>query len=316
MKSATASKLSAWACLCAAMVIVGSSMVFGKIITHTFPVFLASGLRFAIASALMLPLLKFREKRVFTLARKDVLSLAFMAFCGQFIFTVLVLLGLRYTSAIEAGIITSTSPAMMVGLSFCFFGERPGAVRWMAVGLVVAGIVSVNLGGGPGEGLSGGGYTTGGRLAGNLMMVGAVAGEAVFLLMRKRISPRISNLALTAWLSFTGMVMFLPFALFQAWDFDFSAVSPGAWWAIVYFGAVFTVVAYLFWFSGVSKVSGTTAGIFTAVMPVSAVILSCIFLKETFTLYHGAGILLVLSAILIMALVPGGRPRRSVETGA
>lgn len=181
------SKLSAWACLSAAMVIVGSSMVFGKIITTAFPVFLASGLRFAIASALMLPLLKLREKRVLSLARSDVLPLVFMAFCGQFIFTVLVLLGLRYTSAIDAGIITATSPAMMVGLSFIFLGERPGAVRWAAAGLVVAGIVSVNLSGLSGS--AGSGITGVGRLAGNLMMVGAVAGEAVFLLMRKRISP-------------------------------------------------------------------------------------------------------------------------------
>ena len=306
MENYTRSDWYAWACLSAAMVIVGSSMVFGKIITQTFPVFLASGLRFAIASALMLPLLKIRGKRVVIPTWKELAGLAFMAFCGQFVFTVLVLLGLRYTSAIEAGIITSTSPAMMVGLSFFLFKERPGLLRWAAVGLVVVGIVSVTLGGSSGApGGSGVVYTPAGRLAGNLMMVGAVAGEAVFLLMRKRIPSRISNLALTAWLCFSGMVMFLPFALYQALDFDFTAVSPGAWGAVAYFGAVFTVVAYLFWFSGVSRVSGTTAGIFTAVMPVSAVLLSSIFLKETFTLYHGLGIVLVLAAILIMALESG-----------
>ena len=75
-----------------------------------------------------------------------------------------------------------------------------------------------------------------------------------------------------------------------------------AWGAVFYFGAVFTVLAYLFWFHGVSKVSGSTAGVFTAVMPVSAVVLSCIFLKERFTLSHGMGITLVLAAIFIMAL--------------
>lgn len=100
------------------------------------------------------------------------------------------------------------------------------------------------------------------------------------------------------------MVLFLPFSLYQAASFDFSAVSARAWWAVAYFGAVFTVVAYLFWFSGVSRVSGATAGIFSAVMPVSAVILATIFLDEAFTLFHGIGIALVLSAILMMALVP------------
>ena len=69
-------------------------------------------------------------------------------------------------------------------------------------------------------------------------------------------------------------------------------------------GAVFTVLAYWFWFQGVSRVSGATAGVFSAFMPVSAVSLSCIFLDETFGFSHGIGIGLVLTAILIMALAP------------
>lgn len=300
-----------WACTCLslAMVIVGSSMVFGKIITHSFPVFLASGLRFAIASTLMLPLIKILEGQVFSLKKKDILPLVFMSFAGQFVFTLLVLLGLRYTSAVEAGIITATTPAMMVVLAFVFLRERPGWLRWLAVFLVVAGIMVVNglVGAVP--------NISPNYLAGNLMMVGAVAGESVFLLMRKRISPEVSNLALTAHLSFCGMLFFLPFSIYQALDFDFSGVTPGAWGAIVYFGAVFTVLAYLFWFSGVSKVSGATAGVFSAVMPVSAVALSALFLKEPFTVQHGLGICLVLGAILIMALAPSA-PAAHLESSA
>ncbi len=296
-------KWTAMACMASAMVIVGSAMVFGKIITQAFPVFLASGIRFAIASALMLPLLKLKEKKIIPFSRKDIFFLVVMAFCGQFVFTVLVLLGLRYTSAIDAGIITSTSPAMMVALSFLFLGERPQLLRWAAVGIVVAGVVCVNLGGILGPGADTYAMTGAGRLVGNLMMVGAVAGEAVFLLMRKQISAGVSNLALATWLCVTGMILFLPLALWQAWDFNFAAVSPGAWWAVAYFGAVFTVVAYLLWFSGVSRVSGTTAGLFSAVMPVSAVVLSSVFLKETFTAFHGLGICLILSAIVMMAVL-------------
>ncbi|MFA5906499.1 MAG: DMT family transporter, partial [Desulfobacula sp.] len=58
--------------------------------------------------------------------------------------------------------------------------------------------------------------------------------------------------------------------------------------------------AYIFWFQGVSRVSGSTAGVFTAVMPVSAVVLSCFFLKENFTLYHAVGGMLILIAIYLM----------------
>jgi len=277
------------------MMIVGSSVVFGKVITHSFPVFLASGLRFAIASVMMLPILLKYEENVFKISRKDCLNLIFMAFCGQFVFTVLVLLGLRYTSAIEAGIITSTSPAMMVVVTYLLFRETPEKSQMLAVLLVVVGIISVN-GLLDSRQLS----LSTGHLPGNLLMVGAVTGEAFFLLMRKRISPDISNLALTGYLCFLGFIMFLPFSVYQGMSFDFSGVSPMAWGAMIYFGAVFTVLAYIFWFQGVSRVSGSTAGVFTAVMPVSAVVLSCLFLREQFTLSHAVGGSLILFALFLM----------------
>ncbi len=296
------SKLYAYANLSLAMIIVGSSVVFGKIITNSFPVFLASGLRFAIASAVMLPLLLKYEKKLFHISGKDLLNLIAMAFCGQFVFTFLVLLGLRYTSAIEAGIITSTSPAMMAVVTYLFFREKPGIHRMIAIGMVVAGVVIVN------------GFVDFKTVSipthhtfGNLLMIGAVVGEAFFLLMRKRISSDISNLALTGYLCFLGFIMFLPLSLFQAISFDFSGVSPLAWGAIFYFGAVFTVLAYIFWFQGVSRVSGSTAGVFTAIMPVSAVVLSCLFLKENFTLHHAVGGVFILFAIFLMTKASPGQ---------
>ncbi len=293
-------KIYAYICLTLAMIIVGSSVVFGKVITHSFPVFLASGLRFSIASIMMIPIVLKYEKNFFNISKKEGIKLFFMAFCGQFIFTVLVLFGLRYTSAIEAGIITSTSPAMMVMVAYLLFRDSPNGTQIFAVALVVAGIISVN-GFIDFENLS----ISNSHMAGNLFMVGAVVGEAFFLLMRKRISSDISNLALTAYLCFLGLMMFLPFSVYQAVSFDFSAVTPAAWISMVYFGAVFTVLAYLFWFKGVSKVSGSTAGMFTAVMPISAVLLSCVFLKEQLTMHHAFGGVLIIIAILLFAKASG-----------
>ncbi len=294
------SKIVAFTNLTLAMVIVGSSVVFGKIITASFPVFLASGLRFAIASLMLLPIVLTYEKEFFRVSKKDVIHLLLMAFTGQVIFSVFVLLGLRYTSAIEAGLITSTTPAMMAVVSYLFFREKPGMMQVAGICLVVIGVVCIN-------GVFNLENTGIGKshILGNLLMIGAVVGEAFFLLMRKRISPRISNLALTGYLCFLGFFMFLPLSVYQAMSFDFSSVGTRAWISIFYFGAVFTVLAYLFWFQGVTKVSGSVAGVFTAVMPVSAVILSCIFLKEAFTLYHAFGGALILLSIFLMAMNKG-----------
>ena len=186
----------------------------------------------------------------------------------------------------------------MAGVTYLFFREKPGIRGMIAIGMVVSGVVIVN------------GFVDGKTVSipthhmlGNALMIGAVMGEAFFLLMRKRISSDISNLALTGYLCFLGFILFLPLSVFQAVSFDFSNVSLTAWGAILYFGAVFTVLAYVFWFQGVSRVSGSTAGVFTAVMPVSAVVLSCFFLKEELTLHHAVGGTLILFAIVLMAKI-------------
>jgi drug/metabolite transporter (DMT)-like permease len=96
--------------------------------------------------------------------------------------------------------------------------------------------------------------------------------------------------------------MFLSFAGYQAISFSFHQVNALAWGAMIYFGAVFTVLAYVLWFRGVSDVPGTTAGVFTAVMPVSAVTLSAIFFEDVLTWSHVVGGSLVISAVLMTAL--------------
>jgi len=53
-----------------AMAIVGSSAVVGKLLIASFPVFLGAGLRFAIASAILLPMLIRSEKGIPPITRK------------------------------------------------------------------------------------------------------------------------------------------------------------------------------------------------------------------------------------------------------
>ena len=111
-------------------------------------------------------------------------------------------------------------------------------------------------------------------------------------------------MTMTAALCLIGFIMSLPLALYEAWSFDFLHVGTLQWGSILYFGIVFTVVAYLLWFRGVAQVSGNTAGIFTAVMPVSALVLSCLLLDEPFKWSQALGCLLVVSAIALMTLGP------------
>lgn len=281
--------------LALAMVIVGSSVVVGKIITTAFPLFLASGMRFAVALAALIPLVHGRGYGLRQFSRKDWLILVAMSFSGQFVYTLFVLWGLRLTSSVEAGLILSTTPAAMAAVAYALLKEKLSIYQIIGVCLAVLGVAVVSD---VGLDFSQGPYL--GRCLGNLLICLAVFGEALFLLQRKTISPEISSLTVATALCLIGFLMFLPLAIYQAFSFDFSGVDAYQWGSILYFGVVYTVVAYILWFRGVARVSGGTAGIITAVMPISAVGLSYIFLGESFKWSHLMGGFLVLAAIGLM----------------
>jgi drug/metabolite transporter (DMT)-like permease len=80
---------------------------------------------------------------------------------------------------------------------------------------------------------------------------------------------------------------------------------------VVYYG-LGTVGAYILWYQGVSKVPASTAGVFTGVQPVSAVVLSIILLKEPMVWSYWVGIASVLSAIVLMSLNAVGPKNKEV----
>lgn len=292
--------------LTGAMIIVGSSVVMGKVITNCFPLFLASGLRFGVASIILVAMAFTSERGFGSIRPRDWLTLIVMAFSGQVIFTLFVLWGLRYTPPPDAGIIMSTTPAAMALISYVMLRERPGLVHGIGVILAILGVIAVNDLLVPAEA-----NPAPHRWFGNMLVCIAVFGEALFLLYRKAIPSSVSNLTMTAALCLIGFVMSLPVAVYQAWGFDFSKVGNLQWGSILYFGLIFTVIAYLLWFRGVAQVSGSTAGIFTAVMPVSALILSYALLGEPFKWSQLLGCVLVVTAIALMTLGPKEKNARS-----
>lgn len=284
--------LGAYASLALAMVIVGSSVVAGKMLVAELPVQLASALRFACAALVLVPLLLAREGWPRVSARSLAVMLA-QAACGGLLFNVLLLQGLRSTSAGAAGIITSTTPAAMACIAFLVLGERPTRRALAGVALSVLGVAAINLH----SVADGSGNPGSAALGGNLLVLGAVLAESLFLLLRKAVPEPLSPLAVSTLVTVFGLALFAPGAAVEARSFDFAAVGAASWATVAYYGLVVTVAAYLLWFRGVTRVGAGTAGIFTAVMPVSAVGLSALVLDEALGWGHLAGAGLVLAGI-------------------
>lgn len=283
-------RLTAFLPLTLAMIIVGSSVAVGKYVVAQVPVFLASALRYGIAAAVLVPLLLAHEGVPRDLGRRDALILVIQAACGTFLFSVFLLYGLKLTTAAEGGIVSGVMPAVVALFSWLLLKDRITPAKGAAVALATAGVVALNVGGGEtGRGPS--------PVLGDLLVLAAVSAESVFVILGKTLRQPRSPLFISTVMSALGFLMFLPLAVVEAAAFDFGALDAFDWGVIAYYGLVVTVLAFFLWFAGVEKVPGSTAGIFTGVMPVSALVFSYVWLGEAFLINHVVGCALVLGAI-------------------
>lgn len=278
-----------------AMMIVGSTVVAGKLLTETLPIFLASTLRFALAVTLMAPFVHLRKMGLPSLSSKSWVLIALQALFGSFLASSLLLKGLTYTSAASAGVISATTPAAMALVAWGLFREKLSFQSVVAIGLAVSGVLLIQL-------QASNEVVQGNQaLFGNGLILLMVICEALFLLLGKLISERVTPFMMAYLMSLFGLLFFLPMGLYEALEsgFELSSLTIQDWWVLTYYAVFITILAYLFWFAGVAHAPVSISGVSTAVMPVSALILAVIVLHEPLSLYHIAGCALVLAAIVI-----------------
>lgn len=291
----------AWrACLdlTAAMVIVGSSVAAARFVSLTLPPHLVQELRFLVAACIAVPLLYRREGGLPRLPARDWAVLFLQAAAGSLLFNVLLLAGVARLDAAAAGVVTSTTPAVMALASLVLLRERPGPRALAGIACCVAGVLVLRLAPAPG---TAGGDASGPLAAsgvdgmGLLLVLGAVCCETLFLLLGRTLRTPVSPLAASTACTLFGAVQFLPLALPEA--HRVTELDVTGWLLVGYYGAVITVAAYVLWFRGVARVPAGTAGAFTAVLPVSALGFSALLLGEPVGWAHLAGVACVLCGI-------------------
>lgn len=279
-----------------AMFTVGSSIVVGKWVTIVFPVFLASLIRFGLASVLLIIILLMVEG-IPKITGRELLLLLMQSLTGIFLFNICLLIGLRWTPAVEGGIITSTTPLVISVLSVILFKDKIPVKAWSGVILAVIGIVLIRLLDHSSSTAESGGFSW----PGYALLGIAVISEALFTLIGKRLSDRLSPLAITTFVTVWGFVLFLPIGLYQAVTFDFSIPSMGDWLSLVYLAVVVTVIGFALWYYGVSAVSTSTSASFTGIIAVSSLVLSSLLLHEPMGWNHLIGMGIVIGATILSA---------------
>jgi drug/metabolite transporter (DMT)-like permease len=271
-----------------AMATVGSTVVAGKCLAGVGS-FTANALRLALALPAFLLALRWSGQAIPHLCRHDRWLLVAQAAAGSVGYTTLLLLGLRLTSAANAGVIVGTLPVAALLLSVVLLGERPTARAWFAVMLAAGGVFWMT--GGPGGGSS---------IEGNLLIGAAVLCEGSFILLHRRLRAPLSPLVLSTLLTALGLAgSVIPAA------FELAAaphLPPAAMLGIAYYALIPTFAGFIAWYAGSARVSGGEASLFTAVAPLAAMALSVAVLGEKLGERQLAGAAFVVGAVVLQAL--------------
>lgn len=279
-----------------AMAIIGSSVSVGKLVIDSFPLFLASGLRYALSAAILFWLLRREGGVKQPLTRQQIIRLFLQSLTGQFLFSVLLLSGLSYISAAESGILTSTMPAVLALLSWLLLKEQIGWNKWLGIISVAAGMLLMNAAGGV-HSLDRGSNI----LLGSVLIFGAVIGESLFTIFGKLLSNQLSPVAIASNVSLFGFLSFLPVAVYEAIGFEFGQVPLQGWLALFLYGSIITVVPFVLICQGLRVATAGAAAILTGVMPVSGLVCSSLILSEPVYWYHGLGIGGIFLGLLFLA---------------
>lgn len=277
------------------MILVGATVAVAKPLSAELPVFLIGLLRCAIAAFTLLVIglagghLKDLPKR------SEIWPITGQALFGILLFTAFLFYGARATSALNAGIITSTLPAAVLILSYFWLKERLTGLKVAAMGAALLGVLAINLQGGH----DGGGASA--SVIGNLLILAAVFAEAAYTIFAKQSTGRLNVYAIAFWVNLAGLLMFALPGGYEALQLDWRAVPTWALGLTAFYALSSSVFALVLWYAGVKHVEASIGGLFTALVPVSAGAIAIAFLDEHLTGMHLVGAALVLAGIALGA---------------
>jgi drug/metabolite transporter (DMT)-like permease len=275
------------------MALVGSYVALSKPLVAAIPVFLLAWLRFGIGGLAMLHWLP-RPPTEPPMQPRTRKLLFLESLLGNFLFSICMLAGVSMTSAVSAGVIMATIPAVVALLSAVFLRERCPPRVWAAIACTAMGMALL--------GAAKQGGATHDSLAGNLLVFGAVVCEAAYIVIGKKLTGQLGPRRISALVNAWGLVLMTPLGLWQAASFDFRAVAGGTWLLLLFYSLAASVWTVWLWMTGLRQMPAAVAGVFTVMLPVAAAAVGVLVLHEPFGAHQAVAFVLAIAGVLLATL--------------
>jgi len=268
----------------------GGNAIAGKLaVGHVSPMLLTA-LRWGIAMVILWLIGRKQLRTDWQLVRGNLPLLMALGFLGFAVFNIALYSALLYTTAINVSIEQAAMPMLIFAANFLLFRLR---VTWLQIVGFVLSIVGVMLTASHGDPRE--------LLALNvnfgdlLMVIGVIVYSAYTVALR--LKPAIHWQSLMIVLTGVAFIGTLPFVAAEFYS-GAGIVPDVQGWGVVAYTIFFpSILAQIFYIKGVEMIGANRAGLFINLVPIFGTLLSVMILRETFHLYHGIAMVLVLGGI-------------------
>jgi len=256
------------------------------------PLALATG-RFAVASVLLwLWASRAPGGIAWRLTRADLALVAGMGLTAVAGYNVLFLYGLRLAPASDGAIIVPGLVAPLTAvISWPLLRERIGRGGTLGLVLALAGMGLV---------MSPGWQAGRERFLGDLLFVLGAVCWALYSVLGKVVTGRLSSVNATLFGTLAGTVMLVPLAIAERGWTALLVAPLEAWLGLAYLGVFATVVSFVFLYEGIRRLGATRASSFLLLVPIFGVLLSAALLREHITPRTLAGGALVIAGLWLV----------------
>lgn len=263
---------SAYLLLLGMAVCFGGTWPAGKLAVEEVEPFTVAAARFMIATVLLALWVGLRHGPIRAPGRADlplVLAMGATAVAGYNIFF---LYGLELAPATDGAIIVpGFAPVFTVLLGWAVLRERVSRSVVAGLALAFAGLVAVV---GPG------GSIDADRLAGAALFVAGAFCWGIYLLIGRPAIARFGAVRSTLYATATGTAMLIPLSLAERGWRDLENAEADGWLPILYLAVFGTVVAFVLFYEGVSRIGPARAASFAMLVPIFGVLSSVALLGE------------------------------------
>jgi drug/metabolite transporter (DMT)-like permease len=260
------------------------NFIIGRGVSEAFDAIELAFFRWGGVFVVLLPFLIYRRKKILQGFLEDPLLIATLGLLGIAGFNTILYIGLHDTTAINALLINSIIPILILFLSALILKAPISALQFVGIVISTIGVVFLIIKADFAN-LSSLKFN-----AGDIWIIISSITWALYSVLVKKRARTLGDFDYFVLIVFIGFCILLPIYLWQGYPMQRTVGLMTHFYPQILYVVFFpSIASYYLWHRGIEEIGSSKTGQFTHLMPIFGASLAFVFLGEQFLLYHFIG---------------------------